>query len=198
MRSLQFGIHYYIIRSHLAQSADSLDASLIEATWPLCYDKRMETEIDVLFDEGFETALDEDWLRSVAVAALQAEHQTDVEMGILITGQERIRQLHKEYMGEDSPTDVLSFAMRERSADDAPDFVFPAGDAAHLGEVIISYPQAGIQAAEHGHSARREVAILLIHGVLHLLGYDHDEPDRQQKMQEREKDILKLVAEALN
>jgi len=155
-------------------------------------------EINVLFDEGFEGTLDEGWLREVAAKALIAEHQSDAEMGILITDQDKIRQLHKEYMGEDEPTDVLSFAMREKGPVDAPDFVFPAGDAAHLGEVIISYPQAEIQAGEHGHSAKKEVAILLIHGVLHLLGYDHDQPERQKKMQAREKAILKLVSEGLD
>jgi probable rRNA maturation factor len=93
---------------------------------------------------------------------------------------------------------VLSFAMREKGPADAPDFVFPSGEAAHLGEVIISYPQAEIQAADHGHSTKNEVAILLVHGVLHLLGYDHDEPERRQKMQAREKEILKLLAEGLN
>ncbi len=149
-------------------------------------------EINVLFDEGFEGAIDEGFLRQVAAKALTAEHQTDAEMGILITGQD------KEYMGEDSPTDVLSFAMSEKGPADAPDFVFPAGDAAHLGEVIISYPQAELQAAEHRHSARKEVAILLIHGVLHLLGYDHDQAERQKKMQAREKAILKLVSEGLD
>jgi probable rRNA maturation factor len=155
-------------------------------------------EINVLFDEGFESVIDEEWLRNIASAALEAEHKTDAEMGILITGQEEIRRLHREYMDEDTPTDVLSFAMMEKSAPDAPDFVFPAGDVVHLGEVIISYPQAQLQAAERGHSARKEVAVLLIHGVLHLLGYDHDEPSRQQKMQEREKAVLELVSEALD
>ena len=80
-------------------------------------------EINVLFDEGFEDAIDESWLREVAAKALTAEHQTDAEMGILITGQEKIRQLHKDYMGEDEPTDVLSFAMREKGPADAPDSV---------------------------------------------------------------------------
>ena len=155
-------------------------------------------ELNILFDEGFEGVLDEGWLREVALKALTTEHQTDAEMGILVTGQDRMRQLHKEYMDEDDSTDVLSFAMREKGPLDAPDFIFPAGDAAHLGEVIISYPQAEIQAAEHGHSAKKEIAILLIHGVLHLVGYDHDQPERQKKMHAREKAILKLVAEGLD
>lgn len=169
---------------------------MLTADRSLCYHRMME--INVLFDEGFEGAVDEGFLREVASKALSAEHESDTEMGILITGQEKIRQLHKEYMGEDSPTDVLSFAMREKSEADSPEFVFPAGDAAHLGEVIISYPQAEIQAIEHGHSAKKEVAILLIHGVLHLLGYDHDQPERQKKMQARGKAIFKLIWEGLD
>jgi probable rRNA maturation factor len=156
-----------------------------------------EMEINILFDEGFEGAVDEDWMREVAGKALKAEHQYDSEMGILITGQEKIRQLHQEYMGEDDVTDVLSFALREKGPVDAPDFVFPAGDSFHLGEVIISYPQARIQARAHGHSTREEVTILLIHGTLHLLGYDHDEQQRRRKMQAREAAILELVLEGI-
>jgi len=155
-------------------------------------------EINVLFDADFEKSINEAWLRSVATVALTAEHQADVEMGILITGQEKVQRLNKKYLGEDEPTDVLSFAMGDSDEDGTPDFVFPEGDALHLGEVIISYPQAQKQAHEHKHSTRQEVAILLIHGVLHLLGYDHDEPERQHKMQAKEKAILKLVAEELN
>jgi probable rRNA maturation factor len=150
-------------------------------------------EINVLYDEGFENSVSEDWLRDVAQQALLSEGQDDAEMGILITGQERIRSLHKEYMGEDSPTDVLSFAMREKGPAGTPDFVFPEGDALHLGEVIISLPQAEIQAKEHKHSVKKEVAVLLIHGILHLLGFDHDRPESREKMQDRETAILKIV-----
>ncbi|MCL1885583.1 MAG: rRNA maturation RNase YbeY [Dehalococcoidia bacterium] len=149
-------------------------------------------EINILFDDGFETVLEEPWIRAVAGAALSAEGQIGSEMGVLITGQEQIRLLHKQYMDDDTPTDVLSFAMRE-SMEKAPEFIVPCGEVEHLGEVIISYPQAEIQAAEHGHSVRREVAILLIHGVLHLLGYDHAELSCQQDMQLHEQAILKLV-----
>jgi probable rRNA maturation factor len=96
-------------------------------------------------------------------------------------------------MDEDSPTDVLSFAMREKGPAGTPDFVFPEGDALHLGEVIISLPQAEIQAKEHKHSVKKEVAVLLIHGILHLLGFDHDRPESREKMQDRETAILKIV-----
>ncbi len=150
-------------------------------------------EINILYDDGFENSVDQDWLESVAQQALLSEGQDDAEMGILITGQDRIRELHKEYMDEDTPTDVLSFAMREKSPEGTPDFVFPEGEAIHLGEVIISFPQAEMQAAEHKHPVKKEVTILLIHGVLHLLGYDHDGPVQQSKMQDRESAILELA-----
>ncbi|MCL2707293.1 MAG: rRNA maturation RNase YbeY, partial [Dehalococcoidia bacterium] len=122
----------------------------------------------------------------------QEEEQFNAEMGIFITGQEQVQRLHREYMNDNTPTDVLSFAMREK-VEGSPEFPFPSEEAEHLGEVIISYPQAEIQATEHGHSVRHEVLVLLIHGALHLLGYDHDEPLRTQNMQAREQTILKLV-----
>jgi probable rRNA maturation factor len=150
-------------------------------------------EINVLFDEGFENSVSENWLHDVAQQALLSEGQDAAEMGILITGQERLRALHKEYMGEDTPTDVLSFAMREKGPEGTPDFVFPEGELIHLGEVIISFPQAEIQAKEHKHPVKKEVTILLIHGTLHLLGYDHDSLEQRSEMQDRENAILKLV-----
>jgi probable rRNA maturation factor len=61
--------------------------------------------------------------------------------------------------------------------------------------VIISYPQAVIQAAERRHPVRKEIAILIIHGILHLLGYDHDLPEPEQRMKTREAEILKIIEE---
>ena len=63
----------------------------------------------------------------------------------------------------------------------------------HLGEVIISYPQAVTQAEEHQHSVKREIAVLIIHGILHLLGYEHDKPELRQQMIAREKEILSYI-----
>ncbi len=155
-------------------------------------------EIDILFDEGFENCLDEDRLRKIIEAALKAENAGDnVEMSLLITGQEKIHQLNKEYRGKDKPTDVLSFAMQDelQSGDgEGFSFIAPPDGIKHLGEVIISYPQAVIQAEEHNHSVEKEVAILIIHGVLHLLGYDHIEDEEAEEMEAREKIIIESVA----
>ncbi|MDD5289160.1 MAG: rRNA maturation RNase YbeY [Dehalococcoidales bacterium] len=74
-----------------------------------------------------------------------------------------------------------------------PDFISVPDGKLHLGDIIISYPQAVRQAEEHGHSQEREITILLIHGVLHLLGYDHDIPVRKKAMRSRESAILKTI-----
>ena len=155
-------------------------------------------EINVLIDEGLEGSLDVAWLESVAAEVLLAEN-TDPgsELGLVITGQEKIRELNLVHLGEDEPTDVLSFPMLPESGDeeDSGTFIVPPDGMSHLGEVIISCPQAIIQAEERGHSVQKEVATLIIHGVLHLLGYDHDEPEREGRMQARESEILARVEE---
>ena len=154
-------------------------------------------EIDILFDEGFEDSLDEKWLREIIEAVLKAENVGDnIEMSLLITGQERIQQLNRDYRKIDKPTDVLSFAMQdELSPEDGEDcsFISPPDGIKQLGEVIISFPQVVIQAQEHNHSVKREAAILAIHGVLHLLGYDHIEDDEANIMEAREKIILESI-----
>ncbi len=155
-------------------------------------------EIDILFDDGFEGCLDEEWLHVIIESALKAENAGDnIEMSLLVTGQERIHRLNKEYRKIDKPTDVLSFAMEdEYHSEDGEDlsFVGFADDVRHLGEVIISFPQAIMQAEDHRHSVKKEVVILIIHGVLHLLGYDHMEDGEADIMEAREKIILESLS----
>jgi len=142
-------------------------------------------EINVLVDEGFERCPEAGWLRSVAEQVLTVQGAgSDVELGLVITSQERVQQLNKSYRGKDEPTDVLAFYMTSA------DFIEPPDGVRHLGEVIISYPQAVIQAEEHHHSIKKELTILIIHGVLHLLGYDHEESEQARQMRGREADIL--------
>jgi probable rRNA maturation factor len=89
----------------------------------------------------------------------------------------------------DEPTDVLAFYMLPQKEADF-SFALPPDGVTRLGEVIISYPQAVKQAKEQGHSTERELALLIIHGILHLLGYDHEEPGEEAKMREKEKELL--------
>ncbi len=152
-------------------------------------------EIDVLLDEDLEGCLEASWLERVAGEVLVTQcADSRTEFGLVIVGQERIRQLNLSYLGKDEPTDVLAFAMLpEQAGEDLAPFVPPPDGIQHLGEVIIAYPQAVIQAEEHRHSVKREIVILIIHGVLHLLGYDHDKPELEREMRAREAAILSYI-----
>ena len=156
-------------------------------------------EISVLIDEGYEGYLEVSWLRSVAEQTLVAQDaDSRLELGLVITNQERVQQLNRSYLGKDEPTDVLAFSMLPEplaTGESEASFPFaqPPDGVLHLGEVIISYPQAVIQAEEHRHSVKREIAILIIHGVLHLLGYEHDKPELERQMKTREEEILSCI-----
>jgi probable rRNA maturation factor len=150
-------------------------------------------EINILVDETLETELDMSWLEAIARRVLEAENVgAQTEMGLVVSSDERVQGLNRDYRGRDEPTDVLAFSAREEAAG-LPPFIPPPDGVLHLGEVIISYPQALIQAEEHGHPLQKELAILLIHGLLHLLGYDHEKSDAKRKMQAREKELLGLI-----
>jgi len=158
-------------------------------------------EINVLIDKDLEDCPEVNWLESVAEKVLIAQGiGSRVELGVVIASQERVQQLNQSYLGRDEPTDVLAFPMLPAEAEigaDFPPFVIPPDGMLHLGEVIISYPQAVIQAEEHQHSIKREIAILIIHGVLHLLGYEHDKPELEHQMSARETEILSDIEEGI-
>lgn len=157
-------------------------------------------EINVLIEEGLEINLDIEWLQYIIEQTLLIEDAPpNSEISLALTGQERIHELNRDYRGKDKPTDVLSFSMAEQKVEEEPlDFITPPDGMVHLGEVIISYPQAVIQSGEHGHSLKKETAILVIHGVLHILGYDHEKPEMAPEMQTREREILaKIYLEVL-
>ncbi len=150
-------------------------------------------EINVLVEEGIEIEPAPEWLQSLVEKTLLAENvPSNVEISLVITGQDRVRELNRQYRGKDQPTDVLSFALTEQPGEEEPAaFIGPPDGLLHLGEVIISYPQAVLQAGEHGQSIQREIMILVVHGVLHILGYDHEQPDQEPIMTAREKEIRK-------
>jgi len=148
-------------------------------------------EINVFYDSGFEKAADEKWLKSIAEAVLTAEKQPDAELGIVLTGQAKISELNRKYLNREGPTDVLAFALKGTPGEMP--FPTPEDDVDHLGEVVISVEQAALQAPRHHHSTRREIAVLLVHGVLHLIGYDHGEADEEKVMSDKTKAILKGI-----
>lgn len=149
-------------------------------------------EINVLIDDRFEEYLDINWLQSVVRQVLMAQDvSSDAEVGLVIASQERVQELNRGYLGKDTPTDVLAFSMLPAGGE--PSFVLPPDGVLHLGEVIISYPQAVIQAEEQGHPVKKEMVILIIHGLLHLLGYEDEKPESKCQMVAREGEILSQI-----
>lgn len=105
-----------------------------------------------------------------AVLANQSKHG---DLTVVLTGDAELRKLNREYLGIDATTDVLSFPAAE---------VNPESRAAYLGDVLISVPRAQAQARAAGHALESEVQLLVVHGVLHLLGYDHARPGQRARM----------------
>ncbi len=113
-----------------------------------------------------------------------AGHGADTEVSLVFVDDGYMQELNNSYRGLNCPTDVLSFAMLEGEP------VACGQDVILLGDVVISLQTAERQAREYGHSFLREAAYLTIHGVLHLLGYDHQEEDQRETMRLREEVIM--------
>ena len=121
-------------------------------------------------------------IKKIVETALKGLVSADAELSILFTGDEAIRELNRTYRSIDKPTDVLSF---------------PTGDAELIGDVVISLETTRRQAADYDATLTEELARLLIHGVLHLMGYDHVHGGRQAaKMKKKELEVLKGLREA--
>lgn len=110
----------------------------------------------------------------------------DAELSVVLCTDAFIQPLNREYRGFDKPTDVLSFSQREGEEADPDDPM--------LGDVIISLDTAVRQAAERGHSLAVEVRVLLLHGILHLLGYDHEVDSEAEEMEALERVVLAELA----
>ena len=150
----------------------------------------MLEEIEISVEEKFRGLVDETRVRRIAQQVLEAEGVVPpYEVSLVFTDSETVQKLNRDYRGVDAPTDVLAFNMLPRQGDDF-SFVLPPDSITHLGEIIVSYPQAVEQAKEQGHSVDKELALLIIHGILHLLGYDHEQPEEEAKMRAKEKELL--------
>jgi len=150
----------------------------------------MNFEINFQIDEPFVDDIDKPLVEKTAQNTLETNKEYDsFELGIVITDDKNIHRINREYRGTDAPTDVISFALLEGETE----FVMPPDDTLHLGEVIISYPRAVDQAREQKHSIERELAWLVVHGVLHLLGHDHETDADRQAMQAIENEVLDKI-----
>ncbi len=162
-------------------------------------DEQQTFDVAVEVDPPYAGAVDADTIVRVAQQVLRYEQETGpLELGVWITNEDELQVLNRTYRNKDKSTDVLSFGEAE---DDEMTFVFAPEAVRHLGDVAISYPHAVRQAEELGHSTERELSYLLAHGILHLLGYDHEEPDDAQLMREHEEAALgseRISPEAYN
>ncbi|MCJ7509848.1 MAG: rRNA maturation RNase YbeY [Dehalococcoidia bacterium] len=148
---------------------------------------RCPHRIEVQVARPFRGAVRAPWLRRIACHVLLAEGAGPTELGVVIADDATIHELNHRFLGIDEPTDVLSFGLGGQGGRP---FALPPDEVASLGEVIISYPTAVRQAEEQGHSVPAEVAHLLVHGILHLLGYDHGTPEEERVMLQKAEEIL--------
>lgn len=125
--------------------------------------------------------LHEHRLTVLAQRILAATGESESELSLEVVGNKRIRRLNHQYRHQDRPTDVLAFSTREADGPRTP----------LLGDVVISFHKAVEQASQHGHTSDEELLKLLIHGILHLVGYDHERGEREaRRMRRRERAIL--------
>ena len=126
-------------------------------------------------------------IRRACIAVLKMEEFHDsAEVEVSFVDDKQIHEMNLESRGVDRPTDVLSFPMFDEDFDD--------GEMAILGDIVLSLEKAKSQAEEYGHSFEREVAFLTVHSVLHLLGYDHELSEEDEKDTFfRQEEILKII-----
>ncbi|MFW5709264.1 MAG: rRNA maturation RNase YbeY [Chloroflexota bacterium] len=137
--------------------------------------------IDIQNDRAF--AIREERLRDAAQAVLHLHQEADASLTIVITDNESVKELNRQYRGIDAPTDVLSF----------PSDLPPEAEETYLGDLIIAYPYARAQAEGEGHPLDDSLSLLVVHGTLHLLGYDHDTMENRTEMWSRQAEALQSL-----
>ncbi len=147
------------------------------------------SQVDVSFQihEPFDQHVNPAQLERAALAALDAAQPPPegLALSVVVAGDGLVRRLNRDYRGVDAPTDVLAF-----EAGPEPSFLEVTDEPRYLGDVIISWPRAAAQARSAGHPVDAELQLLLVHGVLHLLGYDDVDPAERQRMWTLQGEIL--------
>ena len=130
-------------------------------------------------------------MKQVGILALtEAGTLDNYEVSVLITDNEGIRKLNKQYRKKDVETDVLSFPLFEENDDSQEPLFFNETEEIILGDIVISAEKAKEQSEDFGHSFNREISYLLVHGILHLLGFSHNNDDEKSSMRAIEEKIL--------
>ncbi len=150
-------------------------------------------------DEAFAAQVNTTDLAAAIEQTLHLEAIAAAELTVVITTDEAVRNLNRTYRGVDAPTDVLSFAS-EPAEEDGPALVIPTeladSLATYLGDIIIAFPYAEHQAAHFQNSVAAELRLLVVHGTLHLLGYDHATPEERAAMWGQQNAVLQQFGDA--
>ena len=136
-----------------------------------------------IFNETEETVNEIEDIKKVLNKAIEVEDVGPVCFNVILVNNEYIHELNRDYRHIDRPTDVITFALEDNKD-------FPGYDVRILGDINISLEKAHSQAVEYGHSFKREICFLAVHGFLHLLGYDHMEKEEEKVMFARQELIL--------
>lgn len=128
-----------------------------------------------IFNQTQEEIKELDEVKRVIDIAIKNQQLNDLEFNIIMVDNDYIHNLNRDYRGIDRPTDVITFALEDNK-----DFV--KIDHRVLGDIYISLDKAKAQAEEYGHSFKREICFLAVHGFLHLLGYDHMKEEDEKEM----------------
>ena len=137
-----------------------------------------------IFNKTEREVLELDKVREVLIGALKKERLDGASFNLIIVDNDYIKMLNKNYRGIDRITDVITFALEDEDSLVLPD------DLRILGDIYISIDKAMSQAAEYGHSLLRELAFLSVHGFYHLLGYDHQTPDEEEMMFQKQEEVM--------
>lgn len=161
----------------------------------LCYHVKLNlmnnAQVYVHFDEQFEASVDAAGLTAAAIATLRACGQSNRSLSIQVVDDAVVQHHNRIYRGRDAPTDVLSFAIQEgRSYQAEMPEALAAELACDLGDLFLAFPYAARQARRFGHSLAAEMQLLVVHGTLHLLGFDHDSEVSRATMWRRQSQIL--------
>ncbi len=149
-------------------------------------------DITIEVAPAFAAIVDTASLLATARATLAAEGVAAASLSLLVTGDETVRALNRQYRGIDEPTDVLSFGEGDAEAGEGEPWVVgeDSGERAYLGDIVIAMPYTERQAQRAQRPLADELAHLVTHGILHLLGHDHEEPGDERAMRARERAIL--------
>lgn len=148
--------------------------------------------IHLQVSETYADRVDEAVLRQAAELALTtAQAPAPAALSVVVTDTATVQALNAQHLGEDAPTDVLSFPTEGDPNTSEP------GEPPYLGDVLLAFPVAETQAKTAGHGVQAELHLLTVHGVLHLLGYDHATPDQQAEMWALQSAALDALREAL-